>query len=265
VLIAPATLITGAWTHVAVTLSNSSIGRLYINGVLQQESSITITSDQLNAANVNTAAQHNYFARGADASGPFFNGAMDSFRIYTGALTNGEIAAMQVANLAPTLSPIPNQVTNAGTVLTLTNSASDPDLPWQTLSFSLLTAPAGATIGTNTGVFTWRPPVSQANTTNLVQVRVADNGTPVLSATQSFSVRVNPLAAPSLSAAAMGSGGFAFEISGDFGPDYLIQASTNLLDWSTVFTTNSPTLPFDWIDAEAAAWPARFYRARLAP
>jgi hypothetical protein len=190
---------------------------------------------------------------------------VDSLRIYTGALTNGEIAAMQAANVAPTLSPIPNQVTNAGTALTLTNSASDPDLPWQTLTFSLLAAPAGATIGTNTGIFTWRPPVSQANTTNVVQVKVADNGTPVLSATQSFSVKVNPLAAPTLSAMAVGSGGFGFQVGGDFGPDYWIQASTNLLDWSTVFTTNSPAVPFDWVDTEAGVWPARFYRVRLAP
>ena len=118
---------------------------------------------------------------------------MDGFRVYTGALTNGEITVMQSGNLPPTLNPVPNQTTDASIVLSITNTASDPDLPWQTLTFSLLTPPPGAII--NSGVITWRPTVAQANTTNQFQVKVADNGTPSLSATQSFLVTIKPLAA----------------------------------------------------------------------
>jgi hypothetical protein len=233
--------------------------------VLQQQSNITITPDQLNAGNTNTAAQHNYLTRGEDASQPFFNGAVDSFRVYTGALTNGEITAMQVANVAPTLTANSNQVTGADLTLYVTNSVSDPDLPWQTLSFNLLAAPSGATINTNTGVFTWRPTVAQANTTNPVSVKVIDNGTPNLGATQNFFVTLNPLNAPMLNAVSLTNGQFNFQVSGDFGPDYTIQASPNLTDWSALFTTNSPALPFNWNDSEFTSWPARFYRVLLGP
>jgi hypothetical protein len=45
----------------------------------------------------------------------------------------------------------------------------------------------------------------------------------------------------------------------------VIESSTNLLDWSTIFTTNSPVLPFDWTDSGSSQWPANFYRVRLQP
>ena len=264
-LIAPSALAMGVWTHVSVTLSNAQTGRLYINGILQQQGNITITPDQLSAGNTNTAARNNYLARGADAAQPYFNGAVDSFKIYTGALTNGEITAMQPANIAPTLAAITNRVIGAGITLVITNSASDADQPWQTLTFSLPNAPSGATINTNTGVFTWRPTVSQANTTNTVQVKVADNGTPSLSATQSFLITINPITAPTLTIAALTGGQFTFQINGDPGPDYSIQTSTNLVDWSTIFTTNSPGLPFNWTDPNPAQQNMLFYRILLGP
>ncbi|HET7624541.1 MAG TPA: DUF6055 domain-containing protein, partial [Verrucomicrobiae bacterium] len=97
-LTASAALIANVWAHIAVTLSNAAVGRLYINGILQQEGSITITPDELNAPNVNTAAQYNFLARGADNSQPFFNGAIDGFRVYTGPLTDAEIGTMQNPN-----------------------------------------------------------------------------------------------------------------------------------------------------------------------
>jgi glucosylceramidase len=63
-------------------------------------------------------------------------------------------------NHAPVLSPISPQTILAGRTLNVTNSASDADIPPQTLTFGLLNAPAGAVINTNSGLFTWRPPVA---------------------------------------------------------------------------------------------------------
>ena len=85
----------GVWTHVAVSLSNSVTGRLYVNGTNVATGGITITPDQLNAPDVNTAPQQNYLARGAGTSLPFFQGALDSVRVYTGPLTDAEIGSMQ--------------------------------------------------------------------------------------------------------------------------------------------------------------------------
>jgi hypothetical protein len=36
------------------------------------------------------------------------------------------------------------------------------------------------------------------------------------------------------------------QVNGSSGPDYEIQASTNLLNWNAVFVTNAPAMPFVW-------------------
>src|SRR6266446_10641104 len=59
-------------------------------------------------------------------------------------------------------------------------------------------------------------------------IQVADNGVPSLSATQSFAISVNPLLPPTAGAPFWSGGRFQFQVEGDFGPDYLIQLSTNL-------------------------------------
>ncbi len=172
------------------------------------------------------------------------------------------------ANSPPALSPLPDRLAGAGIPLTATNRATDPDLPLQTLSFSLISAPAGATINPGTGVILWRPAAVQADATNLFTVRVGDNGAPSLSATQSFWVTVRPLAKPRLDALRLTDGGLALRVSGDYGPDYALQLSTNLSQpaaWVTVFTVNAPTLPFTWPVPPATNVPLRFYRIVLAP
>jgi len=180
-------------------------------------------------------------------------------------LTNAEIAAMAPANSAPTLSAISNRTIGAGITLTVTNSATDPDLRWQTLYFSFVNAPSGASVDASSGILTWRPAVAQANTSNLFSVKVADNGSPSLSATQSFSVFVSPLATPVISPPVSSNGYFSLRITGDFGPDYSVQSSTNLFDWATIFTTNSPLVPFDWTDPDPTPKPSQFYRVSLGP
>jgi hypothetical protein len=85
-----------------------------------------------------------------------------------------------------------------------------------------------------------------------------------LSATQSFSVIVNPLTPPQFSSASWSNGHIALQVSGQSGPDYEVETSTNLTQWSSAFDTNSPTLPFVWTDTNYAA-PQRFYRIILGP
>jgi hypothetical protein len=167
-------------------------------------------------------------------------------------------------NQSPVLVPISNQTILAGRVLSVTNSASDADVPSQTLTFNLLNGPTGAMINTNTGLLTWRPTIAQSPSTQTVAVVVSDNGMPSMSATQSFLVTVTRPAVPSLAPAAT-NGLFGFWIMGDTGPDYTIQSSTNLTSWSFVSTTNSPALPWYWVDTNAHNSPLRFYRAVLGP
>lgn len=170
-----------------------------------------------------------------------------------------------VSNTPPTLATISNRTVVAGTTINFTNSASDTNIPAQTLTFSLQNGPAGSSINSSNGIFNWRPAIAQSPTTNQISVIVADNGSPVMSATQSFTVFVTRPAQPNLQSVSLTGGAFQFQITGDTGPDYTIQASTNLMNWSPLFTTNSPALPFNWSDPATSGFHQRFFRVLLGP
>lgn len=93
-------------------------------------------------------------------------------------------------NGAPVLAPLVDRVIFEGEQLTFTNSASDPDHGLNTLTFTMAPALAGASVDATNGVFTWLADESQGGTTNLISIIVTDDGTPSLSATQSFTVVV---------------------------------------------------------------------------
>jgi hypothetical protein len=203
------------------------------------------------------------------SSGPSSNNVDrlgNSFSIIVPAYTMVGLVIPIISNTPPVLAPIGNQTVNVGQTVAFTASATDTNQPPQTLTFTLLAAPTNATL-TTAGAFSWRPLVSQAATTNAITLAVTDSSVPPLSATQSFVITVNPLtpSAMSLPAASWSSGQFTLRVSGEAGPDYEIQTSTNLVQWSTLFATNSPAMPFVWTDANAGAMPVRFYRTAAGP
>lgn len=167
-------------------------------------------------------------------------------------------------NRPPVLAAITNRTVNVGQTVVFNASATDTDQPPQTLTFALLVGATNATLDANSGAFSFRPLVTQANSTNNFTLKVADNGAPSMSATQSFSVIVNPLSQPSIGNFSLAGGNVTFKINGQTGPDYQLEASTNLTQWNSVFITNSPALPFDWADPATNA-PRRFYRVKLGP
>jgi hypothetical protein len=172
-------------------------------------------------------------------------------------------------NTAPALAAIPDQTVNVGQSPPVTASATDTNSPPPVFTFNLLNAPANATltkINSTNAAFGWRPLVSDANTTNLVALKVADNGIPSLSATQTFQVVVNPLTPPILSAPVWSNGQFSLRLTnGQIGPDYELQDSTNLLNWSTLWITNLQSTNLVWPDTGAGAYPTRFYRLVVGP
>ena len=168
-------------------------------------------------------------------------------------------------NTAPVLAAISNRTVGVGVTLNITNTATDSDAPAQTLTFSLMTAPTNAVIDSSSGVLTWRPLTTQADSTNSFTVMVTDNGTPGMSATQSFSVTVPPLAQPQVSTVSLSGNQLVLQIAGASGPDYQIQASTNLTDWSAVFTTNAPPMPFSWTTNITNNPPVNFFRILTGP
>jgi putative Ig domain-containing protein len=99
-----------------------------------------------------------------------------SVRASDGVVNTDAPVALNVteANTAPTLSGVPASATIPGqAAYTFTATATDPDLPAQTLTFSLVSAPAGASIDASSGVFTWTPGGSQSGAFPFA-VRVSD-------------------------------------------------------------------------------------------
>ena len=104
-------------------------------------------------------------------------------------------------NTAPVLAPITAQSVNEGTLLTVAAAATDADLPAQTLTYSLVAAPAGAAINPTTGVLTWTPGESDGAGTFPVTIRVTDSANATAEA--SFTITVTESnAAPVLAAIA---------------------------------------------------------------
>jgi DNA/RNA endonuclease G (NUC1) len=99
-------------------------------------------------------------------------------RVSDGTDTDDAVITLSVneVNSAPSLNPIGNKTVLLGSSLSFTASGVDVDLPAQTLSYSLTGAvPAGATMNSSTGVFSWTPTVEQAGAVYTFNVRVTDD------------------------------------------------------------------------------------------
>jgi hypothetical protein len=97
-------------------------------------------------------------------------------RVSDGTLTHDRSVAVTVneANVAPVLTTIPAQTVDEEVLLTFTASATDADLPANTLSYSLIGAPSGAVIGSASGIFNWTPTETQGPGSFNFTVRVSD-------------------------------------------------------------------------------------------
>ena len=206
---------------------------------------------------------------GADLPGgnEYFPGTIRDARVYGRALNSVEILALM--NHPPSFTSAPGSYSLlAGHTLTVPNPATDPDVPVQTLTWSLRSPPAGAAINSSNGLFSWRPAIAQSPATNNFSLQVTDNGTPAMSATQTMTVTVLRPQTPTLKPAAISNGLFSLLINGAAGPDYVLETRTNLakgLAWVAAATNVSAIPPFYWTDPAAAALKQKFYRVRLAP
>ena len=139
------------------------------------------------------------------------------------------LVTVNEVNLAPTLAAITNRIVHAGMLVTFTNSATDADLPANSLSYSLEAgAPPGAAIANGTGVFTWLTSDPDAGTTNSISLRVTDNGNPQLNDPETFSVTV--LARPTIQNTSIAGSDFVLDWSAIAGTKYRVQYKNDLED-----------------------------------
>ena len=88
---------------------------------------------------------------------------------------------VEEVNRAPVLDAIADDTIDEMEAYTFDADATDPDLPANTLTFSLIGAPDGASIGPVTGEFSWTPSETQGPGVYTFTVKVTDDGSPVLS------------------------------------------------------------------------------------
>jgi hypothetical protein len=174
--------------------------------------------------------------------------------------------AVLESNRPPVLTAIANRTIHAGISLAITNIATDPDLPTNTLTFSLDTnSPAGAAIDTTSGIFQWATSDAFAKTTNSITVKVTDNGAPPLSDSKSFTVTVDPR--PTLQAVALSNNLLNLSWNSISGQVYRVQFKSNLVNafWTNlppdVTAAGSTAAKIDSIGPSAA----RFYRVQVLP
>jgi hypothetical protein len=175
--------------------------------------------------------------------------------------TNQFTVIVKEVNVAPTLPTIPTQTVYDLTLMTVVNTAIEPNIH-ATLSYSLVNAPTNASINTN-GVITWTPGVAQCPSTNLFTtvVTAADSFDlvhPTLSATNSFTAIVRP-AINLTNASWLGNGQFQFSFNTTAGQDYTVQYSTDLIHWTSVLELEGDGDTFTIIDPNAGD-PHRYYR-----
>jgi len=176
-----------------------------------------------------------------------------------------ELVAAAPGNHPPELAAVSNQTVLATATLTVTNVATDSDTPAQTLTFSLLNAPTNATINPASGLFIWKPLIAQSPLITQVRVKVADDGIPPLSATQSFWVTVNQPATPTLGSPVWQGNQFQFSVNGAPGIWYGIWSSSNLLNWSQIGLTRPGSTPFTFTDPSPPASDQRYYKVQIGP
>ncbi|MBA4148329.1 MAG: M36 family metallopeptidase [Verrucomicrobia bacterium] len=130
-------------------------------------------------------------------------------------------------NSVPVLSPIADQFVYASSSLTLPITAVDNDIPANILTFSLLgTPPSGAGIDSSSGLFTWPNIAAPVGSTNMVTVRVQDNGSPALAASETFAVIV--LASPVIQTVELLENEITINWSAIPGRSYRVQYATTL-------------------------------------
>lgn len=130
-----------------------------------------------------------------DAIGPedqvLFSGSAEGISVLPNQITDaGTILLFPIVNLSPVLSPVGNQTVPAGVPLILELEASDPNEE-DILTFGVGDLPPGAFFDPESGRFDWTPSLDQAGNFP-VTFSVTDNGVPPLGDSEEIIITVGP-------------------------------------------------------------------------
>ena len=122
----------------------------------------------------------------SEAQGPGTNTITAVVNDGTVSVTNSFVVVVTEVNSAPVLPTISQQTVAEGSLLSVNDAATDSDIPANTLSYSLVNPPAGASINSS-GLITWTPTEAQGPSTNTIMAVVNDD---TVNVTNSFVVVV---------------------------------------------------------------------------
>jgi pectate lyase len=170
--------------------------------------------------------------------------------------------AVLTTNVAPAITEQPSSVTNyVGATVTLEVAATGADLSYRWRRNGTNLNNGGNVSGATNALLTLTS-LTSADAANYTVVITNSMG----AVTSSIAALVvTAYARPEIADTAFSNGVFRMSIAGDSGPDYIVQASTNLMLWESIYTNLAPTPPFIWSDATATNFNRRFYRVLLGP
>jgi hypothetical protein len=178
-------------------------------------------------------------------------------------VTNTFTLTISEVNVAPVITVPGPQTIHAGATLSTNATATDADLPPNTLTFAKVSGPPSLTVS-GAGLIQWATVNTNANTTNAVSVRVFDNGTPSLSATGTFNVIVR--SAPVLQTPVLSTTNVTLTWTTIPGTSYRLEFKTNLnfTNWVAVAGDVS-AIGATASKPDAFTNSARFHRIRVLP
>lgn len=161
------------------------------------------------------------------------------------------------SNLYLIINPLTNQLAVAGqtvTFVTATNRGGTVSYQWKFNGVNLAAA-------TNSTLTLSHVTTNQAGIYSVTATMTALSGGRNLTC-QAATLTVFPTAVANLAPVSHLAGQYAFAMSGATGLKYVIQASTNLVNWVPLQTN---TAPFTFVDTNAGSFRQRFYRSVYTP
>ena len=174
-------------------------------------------------------------------------------------VSHEQTVTCSVFNPPPTASNL-NLATPMNTTAAATLSAGDID--GDPITFQIVTPPAHGQLvafSPSAGAFSYRPDPNFAG--NDVFTFVANDGL-TNSAAAAVNIAVNATRPVFTGYERFGDGRFVLHVLAPPGPAYVIESSTNLINWLPIATNTTPATPYDFVDGDAPNFPQRFYRVK---
>jgi hypothetical protein len=160
-----------------------------------------------------------------------------------------------------TFTPVTNAMGTATVTVTANDGGTSNNIVAKIFTITVTTVVASNPSGSKATGNTTTTKQSSPNGSGIVSAAAVSQNTDIAKSTTSNpknNLTVEPPSPATLTQAVYANCQYAFYVSGTPGSQYVVQASTNLVNWVSVETN---TAPFTFVDVNAAQFTHQFYRA----